>query len=105
MINPVSAGAALQADVSEGGALLLVEERQADRGHRHRRAHHRAHHHPAGHRRHPRQRPGAPHRQPHAQSAVDTLTHAHGVQMSWLSADVSLLFYLILGFSGRKTSF
>lgn len=101
----VSAGAALQADVPEGGALLLVEERQADRGHHHRGAHHRPHHHPAGHRCDPRQRPVASRRQPHPQSAINTLTHAHSVHTSKLSDEVSLRFYLFLEFSGRKPSF
>lgn len=98
----VSAGAALQADVPEGGALLLVEERQADRGHHHRGAHHRPHHHPAGHRCDPRQRPAAPHRQPHPQRAINTLTRAHSVHTPWLSDEVSLP---LLEFSGRKASF
>lgn len=44
----VSTGAELQAHVAEGGARLLVEEREADhRVDRHRR-HRRAHHRPAG---------------------------------------------------------
>lgn len=60
-------GSALQADVYEGGSLLLVEERQVDRAHRSDRRHHRPHHHPAGHRSHPRQFPCA-FRRPHLQA-------------------------------------
>lgn len=99
----VSAGAALQADGSEGLALLLVEERQADRAHRGGGPHHRPHHHPAGRRCDPHQRPHSSpaSRQPDVQSAVNTLRHAHSVH----TAELGLRFYLILEFSGRKTSF
>lgn len=69
----VCAGAALQADISEGGPLLLVEERQADCGHSHRRAGHRAHHHPAGHRCDPCQCLLASCGQPYIQNAINTL--------------------------------
>lgn len=69
MVSGLSrSGSALQADVPEGGALLLVEERQAHRGHRGRGPRHHPHHHPAGHRSHPRQLCGAPGSRPHGHS-------------------------------------
>ena len=50
-------GRSVQEDVGQSGSLLLVEERQADRGHRGGRPHRRRHRRPAGHRSHPHQRP------------------------------------------------
>lgn len=50
-------GRSVQEDVGQSGSLLLVEERQADRGPRGGRPHRRRHHRPAGHRSHSHQRP------------------------------------------------